>query len=251
MPQRSHVPLASPFPLNAPPPLTSRSWPASHRGAHAKPAAGLNYSHYDGHRSVFGEQASCDPSPSQRTPHQQQVYRPRAVSPGPHGGSAPHVSAPVARSAVIRADELETILDEQNYIWQMEEYRFRTERQKRLTALQHRQHELTLESARYDQAVAEVERQLARERQRLEELQRVMAHNATTSCLLIDREHGLQEPPTAMGDAPHAITRSSPAMHHGRARDHAYSGPYDVPYFPTDASDGVPGMKEEEVITDV
>ncbi|AYU80093.1 hypothetical protein CGC20_32370 [Leishmania donovani] len=251
MPQRPHIPLASPSPLNAPPSLTSRPGPAKYCGAYAEPAAGLNYSHYDDRRTVFRDQASCDPSPSQRAPHQQQVYRPLAVSPGPHDGSAPHVSAPAARSAVIRADELETILDEQNYIWQMEEYRFRTERQKRLTALQHRQHELTLESARYDQAVAEVERQLARERQRLEKLQQVMTHNATTSCSLIDREHGLQEPPIAMSDAPDAITRNSPAMHHGRARDHAYSAPHDAPYFPTGASDGVSAINEEEVISEV
>ncbi|CAG9576811.1 conserved hypothetical protein [Leishmania major strain Friedlin] len=251
MPQRSHVPLASPSPLNAPPPLTSRPGPVNYCGAHAEPAAGLNYTHHDDHRSVFRDQASCDPSPSQRALHQQQVHRPRAVSPGPHDGSAPHVSALVARGAVIRADELETILDEQNYIWQMEEYRFRTERQKRLTALQHRQHELMLESARYDQAVAEVERQLARERQRLEELRQMMARNATTSCSPIDREHGLQDPPTAMSDAPHVIARNSSAMHHGQARDHAYSAPHDAPYFPTGASDGLSAMNEEEVIAEV
>ncbi|GET89853.1 hypothetical protein, conserved [Leishmania tarentolae] len=248
--QQSCTPFTSLSPLNAPPPLTSQPRPASHREAHAEPAAGLNYSHYDDRRSAFREQASHDLSPTQRAPKQQQVYRPRVLSPGSHDRPMPHASAPVARGAVIHADELETILDEQNYIWQMEEYRFRTERQKRLTALQHRQHELALESARYDQAVAEVERQLARERRKLEELQKVMSHNTTTSSLF-DHGDSLQEPPTVVRDVPQASMRKLRAVHHGQALDYTCSGLYDAPYCPTGAPARVSAKEEEEVITEV
>nr|CAJ2475922.1 unnamed protein product [Leishmania braziliensis] len=247
MQQRWRVPHDSPSPLSAPPPLTSRSGSASRRGVYAAPAAGLNYSHHDDHQSNFCEQASGGPLLSQRAPQQQQVYRPRAASSALHNG-LPHVAASIPHSAVIRADELETILDEENYIWEMEAYRFRTERQKRLTALQHQQHELELESTRYDQAVAEVERQLARERRKLAELQQAMEQNATVSCSVLDRGHGLQEPLATVRDALDAVTRYLPVMHHGQARDHAHNGAYDALCFPARGSDGGSAIDEEVTV---
>ncbi|KPI89934.1 hypothetical protein ABL78_1006 [Leptomonas seymouri] len=88
--------------------------------------------------------------------------------------------APSARYASIRADDLATLLDEQDYIWRMEEYRFRTERVNRFTALQNRQRELAFEAARCDEAVAEVAGQLQRERRKLMELQEAMSRRATS-----------------------------------------------------------------------
>ncbi|KAK7195930.1 hypothetical protein NESM_000526100 [Novymonas esmeraldas] len=156
-------------------PLTEALWasppppPHGGHGAHATPAAGLNHSRYDDHYDGdVGELVHRRGTPSPPT-------HPRASGTAVRSGSG---------GVVIRADELHTILDEQNYVWQMEDYRFRTERQNRLVALQQRQRELTFESVRYDEAVAEVERQLARERQRLVELQRAMlGHHTTASSL--------------------------------------------------------------------
>jgi hypothetical protein len=101
------------------------------------------------------------------------------------------ISAAPARYIPVRADDLETLLDEQDYIWQMEEYRFRTERLNRLNALQNRQRELAFEAARYDQAVAVVSRQLQRERRKLTELQDAMSQH--TSSLNRSRKRSAKE----------------------------------------------------------
>ncbi|KAG5475436.1 hypothetical protein LSCM1_03553 [Leishmania martiniquensis] len=240
--QWSRAPLAPLSPLSASAPATPEM--TSRHGVYAAPAAGLNYSHYDDNRSHFREQVSRDLSPSQRAqpPPQHQAYRPPVTATALQDEPASLVPAPVARGAVISADEIETILDEEEYVWQMEEYRFRTERQNRLTALQRRQRELALESTRYDQAMAEVERQLARERRKLNDLQRAMSHNATTPSPL-DHEQGLPEPP--------AVTSYSIAAHHDQESDDAHNGAYGPSRFHIGASSSVSVMDEEEVMADV
>lgn len=93
------------------------------------------------------------------------------------GGAVAAARTPQARYVPVCADDLEMLLDEQDYIWRMEEYRFRTERLNRLTALQNHQRELAFEATRYDQAVAVVSSQLQRERRKLAELQEAMSHH--------------------------------------------------------------------------
>ncbi|KAG5501088.1 hypothetical protein GH5_04682 [Leishmania sp. Ghana 2012 LV757] len=249
MSQRSQAPLASVSPLNASAAVAQRPEPAGHHGVYAAPAAGLNYSHCDDHRSCFREQVGRDPSPSQHA-QQPQVVLPPVTSLPLHDGPTSLVPAPVTRGAVISADEMQTILEEEEYVWQMEAYRFRTERLNRLTALQRRQRELALESTRYDQAMAEVERQLARERRKLDELEQAMAHNATISSPF-DHEHSLREPPTANRSALHATTGYPAAAYHDRESDHSHSGAYGASYFPTGASDSMSVIHEEEVTVDV
>ncbi|KPA84268.1 hypothetical protein ABB37_02303 [Leptomonas pyrrhocoris] len=101
-------------------------------------------------------------------------------------------ASPAARCVPVRADDLETLLDEQEYIWQMEDYRFRTERLNRLTALQNRRRDLTFEAARCDEALAEVSSQLQRERRKLTELQDAMSlHTASLNRFGTRNEEGL------------------------------------------------------------
>ncbi|KAG5501550.1 hypothetical protein JKF63_03380 [Porcisia hertigi] len=247
LPPRLHNSNAS----HPPPPPPSRPGPMmDYRDPSAAPSAGLNHSRYDEHRSNLSEEASCGLSTPQHLPRQQRTYRPHAVSSVPHNGASPPVSGLATHSAVIRADELETILDEENYRWRMEAYRFHTERENRLTALQHRQRELMLESARYDQEVAEVERRLAREQRKLAELQRMMVHNATTS-FLFDRGHGSQEQFMLTQDAQHAIPTYPPMVHCNGRHGHMHHGTDATLYHPTGAANSVAVMEEEEVIADV